>query len=152
MLKDDYQFMKVAIDEAKKSLTSGGIPIGAVMVEDDMIVGQGHNRLLQENSTILHAEMDCIENAGRLRGSDYKKCTLYTTLSPCEMCSGTIMLYKISRVVIGQNETLKGPEESLIKAGVEVVNLDLPECKEILEDYIKKNPDLWDDEIERIHE
>ena len=122
------------------------------MVEDNEIIGRGHNRLLQRNSTILHAEMDCIENSGRLRGSDYKKCTLYTTLSPCEMCTGAILLYKIPKVVIGQNMTLKGPEESLIEAGVELINLDLSKSKEILEDYIKKNHDLWEEEIERIHE
>jgi cytosine deaminase len=144
--------MTEAIKEAKKSLIDGGIPIGAVIVEDNVIIGRGHNKLLQKNSTILHAEMDCIENAGRLRGSDYKKCTLYTTLSPCEMCTGAIILYKIPRVVIGQNETLKGPEKYLIDAGVDLVNMDLYESKEILEDYIKQNPDQWEDEIERIHE
>jgi len=144
--------MTEAIKEAKKSLLVGGIPIGAVIVEDNAIIGRGHNKLLQKNSAILHAEMDCIENAGRLRGSDYKKCTLYTTLSPCEMCTGAIILYKIPRVVIGQNETLRGPENSLIDAGVELINMDLYESKKILEDYIKQNPDLWEDEIERIQE
>ena len=152
MLKDDTKYMIEAVNEAKKSLNSGGIPIGAVMVEDNKIIGRGHNRLLQKNSTILHAEMDCIENSGRLRGSDYKKCTLYTTLSPCEMCTGAILLYKIPKVVIGQNMTLKGPEESLIDAGVELINLDHSKTIEILEDYIKKNPDIWGEEIERIHE
>jgi tRNA(Arg) A34 adenosine deaminase TadA len=152
VLNDNYLYMTEAIKEAKKSLMVGGIPIGAVIVEDNAIIGRGHNKLLQENSAILHAEMDCIENAGRLRGSDYKKCTLYTTLSPCEMCTGAIILYKIPRVVIGQNETLKGPENSLIDAGVELINMDLYESKEILEDYIKQNLDLWEDEIERIHE
>jgi cytosine deaminase len=152
VLNDNYLYMTEAIKEAKKSLMVGGIPIGAVIVEDNAIIGRGHNKLLQENSAILHAEMDCIENAGRLRGSDYKKCTLYTTLSPCEMCTGAIILYKIPRVVIGQNETLMGPENSLIDAGVELINMDLYESKEILEDYIKQNPDLWQDEIERIHE
>jgi tRNA(Arg) A34 adenosine deaminase TadA len=144
--------MTEAIKEAKKSLIVGGIPIGAVIVEDNVIIGRGHNKLLQKNSTILHAEMDCIENAGRLKGSDYKKCTLYTTLSPCEMCTGAIILYKIPKVVIGQNETLKGPEKYLIDAGVDLVNMDLHESKKILEDYIKQNPDQWEDEIERIHE
>lgn len=152
MLNDNYLYMTEAIKEAKKSLLVGGIPIGAVIVEDNAIIGRGHNKLLQKNSAILHAEMDCIENAGRLRGSDYKKCTLYTTLSPCEMCTGAIILYKIPRVVIGQNETLRGPENSLIDAGVELINMDLYESKKILEDYIKQNPDLWEDEIERIQE
>ena len=96
--------------------------------------------------------MDCIENAGRLKGVDYKKCTLYTTLSPCEMCSGTIILYKIPRVVMGENKTLKGPEEYLIENGVEVINMDLDECKTILENFIQKNPDLWNEEIERVHD
>jgi len=152
VLNDNYLYMTEAIKEAKKSLLVGGIPIGAVIVEDNAIIGRGHNKLLQKNSAILHAEMDCIENAGRLRGSDYKKCTLYTTLSPCEMCTGVIILYKIPRVVIGQNETLRGPENSLIDAGVELINMDLYESKKILEDYIKQNPDLWEDEIERIQE
>ncbi|HSQ02374.1 MAG TPA: nucleoside deaminase [Methanobacterium sp.] len=152
MINEDYRFMKEAIDEAKKSLNHGGIPIGAVLVENGNIIGKGHNRLIQKDSTILHAEMDCIENAGRLRGADYKKCTLYTTLSPCEMCSGTIMLYKIPRVVIGENETLKGPEEYLASCGVELVNMDLDECKNIIGTFIRKNPDIWEEEIERIHE
>jgi len=152
MMNEDYRFMKEAIKEAKKSLNHGGIPIGAVLVENGNIIGKGHNRLIQKDSTILHAEMDCIENAGRLRGADYKKCTLYTTLSPCEMCSGTIMLYKIPRVVIGENETLKGPEEYLTSCGVELVNMDLEECKNIIGTFIRKNPDIWEEEIERIHE
>jgi tRNA(Arg) A34 adenosine deaminase TadA len=152
MNKEDLQYMKEAIIEAKKSLKEGGIPIGAVLVENEHIIGRGHNRLLQDNSTILHAEMDCIENAGRLKGVEYKKCTLFTTLSPCEMCSGTIMLYKIPRVVMGENETLKGPEDYLIKNGVEILNLNLEECKYLIGNYILKNPDLWNAEIERVHD
>ncbi len=152
MNNDDLQYMKEAIVEAKKSLKEGGIPIGAVLVENEHIIGRGHNRLLQDNSTILHAEMDCIENAGKLKGAEYKKCTLFTTLSPCEMCSGTIMLYKIPRVVMGENETLKGPEDYLIKNGVEILNLNLDECKYLIGNYILKNPDLWDAEIERVHD
>ena len=152
MKTEDFQYMKEAIKEAKKSLKQGGIPIGAIMVENDTIIGRGHNRLLQNNSTILHAEMDCIENAGRLKGADYKKCTLYTTLSPCEMCSGTIILYNIPRVVIGENRTLTGPEDYLTENGIVLINLDLQECKDIIGNYILKNPDLWDQEIERIHD
>ena len=152
MTKEDYQYIKEAIIEAKKSLKEGGIPIGAVLVENGHIIGKGHNRLLQNSSTILHAEMDCIENAGRLKGAEYKKCTLYTTLSPCEMCSGTIILYKIPRVVMGENETLKGPEDYLIMNGVELLNLDLYECKDLIGNYIIKNPDIWDAEIERVHD
>lgn len=152
MNNEDLQYMKEAIIEAKKSLKEGGIPIGAVLVEDEHIIGRGHNRLLQDNSTILHAEIDCIENAGRLKGAEYKKCTLFTTLSPCEMCSGTIMLYKIPRVVMGENETLKGPEDYLIKNGVEILNLNLDECKYLIGNYILKNPELWNAEIERVHD
>ena len=150
MTKKDKEYMREAIIEAKKSLKEGGIPIGAVLVEDDNIIARGHNKLLQNNSIVLHAEMDCIENAGRLKGSDYKKCTLYTTLSPCEMCAGTIRLYKIPRVVIGENVTLKGPEEYLKLNGVELFNMDLSECKYLIGNYINKNPEIWDEEIERI--
>jgi tRNA(Arg) A34 adenosine deaminase TadA len=152
MNQEDQKFMKEAILEAKQSLSEGGIPIGAVLVENSNIISRGHNKLLQNNSTIKHAEMDCIENAGRLKGIDYKKCTLYTTLSPCEMCSGTILLYKIPRLVMGENITLKGPEEYLKNNGVEVINLDLEECKSIIGNYIKKNPDQWDEEIERVRD
>jgi creatinine deaminase len=150
MTKKDKEYMREAIIEAKKSLKEGGIPIGAVLVENDNIIGRGHNKLLQNNSVVLHAEMDCIENAGRLKGSDYKKCTLYTTLSPCEMCAGTIRLYKIPRVVIGENVTLKGPEEYLKLNGVELFNMDLSECKYLIGNYINKNPEIWDEEIERV--
>lgn len=152
MKEKNHQYMKEAIKEAKISLKESGIPIGAVLVENKNIIGRGHNKLLQDDSTILHAEMDCIENAGRLKGVDYKKCTLYTTLSPCEMCSGTIILYKIPRVVMGENKTLKGPEEYLIENGVELINMNLDECKIILENFIQKNPDLWNEEIERVHD
>ncbi len=152
MKKDDLQFMREAIIEAKSSLRDVGIPIGAVLVENSNIIGRGHNKLLQNSSTILHAEMDCIENAGRLKGADYKKCTLYTTLSPCEMCAGAIILYKIPRVVMGENLTLKGPEKYLKQNGVKLVNMDLDECKNMIGNYIKKNPELWDEEIERVHD
>jgi tRNA(Arg) A34 adenosine deaminase TadA len=150
MNKKDNEYMREALIEAKKSLKEGGIPIGAVLVQNDNIIGRGHNKLLQNNSIVLHAEMDCIENAGRLKGSDYKKCTLYTTLSPCEMCAGTIMLYKIPRVVIGENITLKGPEEYLKLNGVKLFNMDLSECKNLIGNYINKNPEIWDEEIERV--
>ena len=150
MPEEDYSYMEEAISEAKKSLSEGGIPIGAVLVKNGKIISRGHNRLLQNNSTILHAEMDCIENAGRLSGLDYKKCTLYTTLSPCEMCSGTIVLYNIPKVVMGENKTLKGPEYYLIKKGIDVINMDLDECKCIMEGYITKNSKLWKEEIERV--
>ena len=146
---DDY-FMNHAIIEAKKSLQEGGIPIGAVLVADDKVLGRGHNRLLQNNSVILHGEMDCIESAGRLRGLDYNKSTLYTTLSPCTMCSGAIMLYNIHRVVIGENTTLIGPEDLLKENGVEVEVMGIGECRELLEQYITENPDIWEAELERV--
>lgn len=149
-MENHYIFMKEAINEAKKSLNEGGIPIGAILVRDNEIIGRGHNKLLQDSSTILHGEMDCIENSGRLKGKDYQSSTLYTTLSPCEMCSGMILLYKIPNVVMGENKTLKGPEEYLTKNGVELINLDLEECKELMREYIKDNHEIWDKEIERV--
>jgi len=147
---DDHYFMTQAIIEAKKSLKEGGIPIGAVLVADGRVLGRGHNRLIQNNSVILHGEMDCIESAGRLRGVDYHKSTLYTTLSPCTMCSGAIMLYKIHRVVIGENTTLVGPEDLLKESGVEVEVMGMGECRELLEQYIEENPDVWETELERV--
>ncbi|HML05555.1 MAG TPA: nucleoside deaminase [Methanobacterium sp.] len=149
-MEEHYKFMKEAIKEANKGLCESGIPIGAVIVKDGEIIARGHNNLLQKNSAILHGEMDCIENAGRLKGEDYQKMTLYTTLSPCEMCSGMILLYKIPKVVIGENDTLKGPEEYLIENGVEVINLNLDECKDIMNGYIEKNPETWDNELEKV--
>lgn len=145
-----YEFIQEAIKEAKKSLTEGGVPIGAVLVENGEIIGRGHNRIEQEGSTILHAEMDCLENAGRLKGSDYKKCTLYTTLIPCVMCSGLILLYKIPHVVIGENKTFPGPENCLKEQGVELINLDLEECKKMMVDYVHQNPEVWNSEMERV--
>jgi tRNA(Arg) A34 adenosine deaminase TadA len=150
MKSDDYRFMAQAIAEAKKSLKEGGIPIGAVLVADGEVVGHGHNRLLQNDSTILHGELDCIENAGRLRGVDYQKSTLYTTLSPCTMCSGAIILYNIHRVVIGENTTLIGPEELLRENRVEVKVMGISECRELLEKYIEENPQIWEVEMERV--
>lgn len=143
-------FMKKAIEEAKKGLKEQGIPIGAILVKNDEIIARGHNKLLQKNSVILHGEMDCIENAGRLKGVDYKECTLYTTLSPCDMCSGLILLYNIPKVVIGENKTLKGPEDYLRENGVELINLDLEECKTLMNDYISENSEIWDLELEKI--
>ncbi|QUH23525.1 nucleoside deaminase [Methanobacterium alkalithermotolerans] len=147
---EHQKFMKEAIKEAKKSLKEGGIPIGAVLVENNHIIGRGHNRLLQNQSVILHGEMDCMESAGRLRGEDYQQCTLYTTLSPCTMCSGAALLYKIPRVVIGENKTLSGPEQLLRDNGVEVIDLEMEECWELLEDYIRENPETWESELERV--
>jgi tRNA(Arg) A34 adenosine deaminase TadA len=149
-MEKHQQFMQEAIKEAQKSLNEGGIPIGAVLVKNGEIIGRGHNRLHQDLSTILHAEMDCLENAGHLKGSDYQQSTLYTTLIPCNMCSGLILLYKIPRVVFAENETFPGPEDYLKEHGVELINLDLAECKEMLEDYIRRNQEIWDEEIQRL--
>jgi cytosine deaminase len=147
---EDHHFMQEAIKEANKSLEEGGVPIGAVLVKNGHIVGRGHNQLLQKGSVILHGEMSCLESAGRLKGSDYLDCTLYTTLSPCPMCSGMLILYKIPRLVIGEGSTLQGPEGLLEENGVEVVNLAMPECRQILQDYIAGNPEIWDAELERV--
>jgi len=150
MEKKHYYFMQEAIKEAQKSLKEGGIPIGAVLVKDDQIISRGHNRLRQDGSTILHAEMDSLENAGHLSGVDYKQCTLYTTLIPCDMCAGLVMLYKIPYVVTGENETFPGPEDYLREHGVEILNLNLDEIREMMVQYIKNNKEVWDEEIERI--
>lgn len=141
------KFLEEAIKEAKKGLAEGGIPIGSVLVVDDKIIGRGHNQRVQKGSVVLHAEMDCLENAGRLKSPIYKKATLYTTLSPCSMCSGAILLYKIPRVVIGENSTLLGSEDYLKSKGVDVVVVDNDECKSLMQDFIKGNPDLWNEDI-----
>lgn len=141
------KFMKAAIEEARKGLEEGGIPIGSVMVIDDKIVGRGHNKRIQNSSVVLHAEMDCLENAGRLKASDYQKATLYTTLSPCDMCSGAVLLYKIPKVVIGENKNFTGAEELLKSRGVEVVVQNNSECEEIMEKFICDRPELWNEDI-----
>src|ERR671939_757170 len=124
----DDPFLRAAIAEARAGLAEGGIPIGSVLVLDGRIVGRGHNRRVQKGSAILHAEMDCLENAGRLRAADYRRAVLYSTLSPCDMCSGTALLYQIPRVVIGENRTFRGPEDYVRSRGVELEILDDPEC------------------------
>lgn len=141
------EFLTAAIKEARKGLKEGGIPIGSVLVINDKLVSRGHNRRIQRGSAILHAEMDCLENAGRLKSADYRQATLYSTLSPCDMCSGAILLYGISRVVIGENRTFKGPEEYLLSRGVELINLDSEECYQLMQTFIKDNPDLWNEDI-----
>ena len=142
-----HEFMKEAIDEAKKGLAEGGIPIGSVIVIDGKIVGRGHNRRVQKGSAILHAEMDCLENAGRLSASEYKRSTLYSTLSPCDMCSGAVLLYGIPKVIIGENTNFQGPEEYVRSRGVDVVILDDDECTTIMSDFIKRKPNLWNEDI-----
>jgi cytosine deaminase len=141
------EFMQEAIREAKAGLAEGGIPIGSVLVIDSKIVGRGHNRRVQEGSAILHAEMDCIENAGRLTFRDYQRAVLYSTLSPCDMCSGIALLYKIPRIVIGENRNFRGPEDYLRSRGVELVILNNRECIDMMRDFITARPELWNEDI-----
>lgn len=149
MTNDDY-FMDEAIIEAQKSLDEGGLPIGAVIVKDGEIISRGHNRLIQKSSVVLHAEMDAIENAGRLNYEDYTKCTIYTTLSPCPMCSGAIILYNIPKVVIGENTTLMGAENFLQDNDVEVVVLNNLKCKDLFLKFVEDNPGVWEDELKKV--
>ena len=141
------EFMQAAIEEAKKGLESGGIPIGSVLVIDGEIVGRGHNQRVQKGSPTLHAEMDCLENAGRLKAKDYQRAVLYSTLSPCDMCSGAVLLYKIPQVVIGENLTFQGPEAYLRSRGVELSILDDPECITLMTNFIAAQPGLWYEDI-----
>ncbi|MEE2887146.1 MAG: nucleoside deaminase [Planctomycetota bacterium] len=141
------EFMQAAIDEARAGLAEGGIPIGSVLVLDGQIVGRGHNRRVQRQSPILHAEMDCFENAGRLTATDYQRATLYSTLSPCDMCSGTALLYRVPRIVIGENHTFQGPEDYLRSRGVEVEVIDSAVCRELMESFIAEQPALWNEDI-----
>ncbi|MHA1904840.1 MAG: nucleoside deaminase [Candidatus Thorarchaeota archaeon] len=145
--KEYDQYMQAALDEAKLGLSEGGIPIGSVLVIDNKIVARGHNRRMQKGSSILHAEMDCLENAGRLRASEYRRATLYSTLSPCDMCSGAVLLYGIPKVIVGENVTFKGPEEYVRSRGVEVIVLNNEECIEIMNEFTRNNPEIWDEDI-----
>ena len=140
-------FLAAAVEEAHIGMAEGGIPIGSVLVVDGEIVGRGHNRRIQEGSAIKHAEMDCLENAGRMPGADYRKAVLYSTLSPCDMCSGAVLLYGIPRVVIGENRTFQGPEEYVRSRGVDVEVVDDPECIAIMERFISDRPELWHEDI-----
>ena len=141
------EFMQAAIEEAKKGLEEGGIPIGSVLVIDGKMVGRGHNRRVQQGSAILHAEMDCLENAGRLKARDYQRAILYSTLSPCDMCSGTALLYKIPKIVIGENQTFQGPEDYVRSRGVELEILNNAECIQLMHDFIQAKPELWNEDI-----
>jgi cytosine/creatinine deaminase len=136
-----------ALNEAKKGYIEGGIPIGSVIVYNEKIIGRGHNKRIQDNSPILHAEMDALRDAGRQLPSVYLQCTLYTTLSPCSMCSGAVLLYKIPRVVIGENRNFKGSEELLRTNGVEIKLLDDEESYNLMREFITKNPVLWFEDI-----
>jgi cytosine/creatinine deaminase len=141
------EFMAVAIEEARQGLAEGGIPIGSVLVLDGKIIGRGHNRRVQKGSPTLHAEMDCLENAGRLKARDYQRAVLYSTLSPCDMCSGTVLLYKIPKVIIGENKTFRGPEDYVRSRGVELVILNLEECISLMQEFIDAHPELWNEDI-----
>lgn len=141
------KFMQTAMEEAKKGLSEGGIPIGSVLVHKGKIIGHGHNRRVQNGSTILHGEMDALENAGRHHGDFYRECVLYTTLSPCPMCSGAILLYGIPHVIIGENKNFMGEEELLRSKGVNVEVIQDPSCIEMMSRFIKIHPELWDEDI-----
>ena len=145
--KQHLKFIKEAMKEALRSHAEGGIPIGSVLVKNGMIIGRGRNRRVQKDSAVLHAEMDCLESAGRLASKDYQKCVIYSTLSPCSMCVGAILLYKIPVVVIGENETFRGPEAYARRRGVKMINLNLPECKKMMRDFISETPQLWSEDI-----
>lgn len=141
------KFMKAAIKEAENGLEHGGIPIGSVLVHRDTIIGRGHNRRVQKGSVVLHGEMDALENAGRQSAAVYSECVLYTTLSPCSMCAGAILLYGIPRVVVGENQTFMGEEQLLRSRGVAVEVLQDPVCIDLMTGFIKRSPALWNEDI-----
>jgi creatinine deaminase len=140
-------FMQAAIEEAERGLAEGGIPIGSVLVHQGRILGRGHNRRVQNGSCVLHGEMDALENAGRQAARVYRECTIYTTLSPCSMCSGAILLYGIPRVVIGENVSFLGEEALLRSRGVELTLVDDPRCKQLMADFMRDRPELWNEDI-----
>jgi cytosine deaminase len=140
-------FLQAAIEEAKKGLAAGGIPIGSVLVHDGKIIGRGHNQRVQHGSVIHHAEMNCLENAGRLPAKIYRECVLYSTLSPCPMCSGAARLYGIPRIIVGENKTFCGPEDENRSHGIEVEILQDAECIALMEKFIRENPTLWNEDI-----
>lgn len=143
----EEKFLQAAILEARKGLAEGGIPIGSVIVHRGEIIGRGHNRRVQQGSTVLHGEMDAFENAGRLPASVYRECELYTTLSPCPMCSGAILLYGIPKVIVGENETFMGEERFLRSRGVEVEVMQSKECLQMMQRFIEEKPELWNEDI-----
>ena len=147
MTSGDATFMEAAKDQAREGMDEGGIPIGAVLVVDGQVIGAGRNRRVQRGSPILHGETDALEAAGRQPASVYRRATMYTTLSPCDMCTGAMLLYGISRVVIGEHRTFMGGEELLRSRGVKVVVLDDPECVELMESFIAARPELWNEDI-----
>ena len=139
------EFMQAAIDEAKKGLSEGGIPIGSVLVRDGTIIGRGHNKRVQENDPIVHAEIDCLRNAGRV--GTYAESVLYSTLMPCFLCAGAVVQFRIKKVIVGESETFAGAKEFMQSHGVEVRDLNLTECKHLMAEFIKKNPSLWREDI-----
>ena len=141
------KFLEAAIEEARKGLAAGGIPIGSVLVLDGKIIGRGHNQRVQHGSVIHHAEMNCLENAGRLKAAVYQRCILYSTLSPCPMCSGAALLYKIPRIIVGENATFPGPEAYVRSQGVNVEILNDPTCIKLMNDFIAARPELWNEDI-----
>ena len=144
------ELLEAAIEEARAGLAEGGIPIGAALAIDGEIVGRGHNRRIQRGSPVLHAEMDCLENAGRLPAASYRRAVLCSTLSPCDMCSGAILLYGIPKVIVGENRSFKGPEDYLRSRGVELDIVDSEECRRLMLDFVAANPTLWDEDIGEI--
>jgi cytosine deaminase len=142
-MKDE--FMQLAIDEALQGLQEGGIPIGSVLTRHGKLIAKGHNKRVQEKNPILHGEMDCLNNAGRI--GSYKDTVIYSTLMPCYMCAGTIVQFKIKKVIVGESKTFSGAREFMESHGVEVIDLNLPECVEMMKDFIEKNPDLWNEDI-----
>ncbi len=143
----DQEYLAVAIEQARAGRDEGGVPIGAALVVDGQVVGTGHNRRVQMGSAIRHGETDALEEAGRLSAAVYRRATMYTTLSPCDMCTGAILLYGIPRVVIGENRTFLGAEDLLRSRGVEVVNLDSAACKALMDEFIAAHPDIWNEDI-----
>ncbi len=141
------EYLAAAIEEARKGQAAGGNPIGSVLVNDREIVARGHNQRMRKGSSVLHAEIDCLENAGRLSAGDYRKAVLYSTLSPCDMCSGAVLLYGIPKVVIGENRTFQGPEDYLRSRGVELEIVNNEECRQLMRDFIAANPALWYEDI-----
>lgn len=139
------EFMKMAIEEARMGLAQGGIPIGSVLVKDGALVARGHNKRVQENNPILHGEMDCLLNAGRI--GSYRNTVIYSTLMPCYMCAGTIVQFKIPKVVVGESQTFSGAREFMESHGVEVIDLNLPECIDMMQEFIKEKPQLWNEDI-----
>lgn len=147
MVSEHLEFLQAAIDEAKQGVVEGGIPIGSVLVHNGKVIGRGHNRRVQQGSTVLHGEMDALENAGRLPAKVYRESVLYTTLSPCPMCSGAILLYGIPTVIVGENKTFMGEEALLRSRGVDVQVMDNADCQQLMEDFINQNPELWNEDI-----